>query len=155
MQALSHVISSRPTVRAVFVELPATLEELIVRVPMSAEHVRNAVKLLLATKKAYVASWTVDVQPYIVQGNRPNVPRPTPDQTRYALLARTKQTTSRSRTEYQRQYRLANRDKRIAYMRENRDKLNEKRRQLTALKRALAIGNFVVEAPAPTTTWRF
>ena len=145
---LSHVIKSRPTVAAVFRLLPAPLDQLIASSAMHPESTRNAVKLLLATKQAYVSVWTVDLSPIIAIGSRPNVPRPTAAQTRYALIAREKPEQTRNRTEYQRAYREAHRQERADYNRTNSEHLKVKRRERVALKKALLVPQNIIK-----TTW--
>ena len=136
---LSHVIKSRPTVAAVYRLLPAPLDQLIASSAMHPESTRNAVKLLLATKQAYASAWTVDLSPIIAAGCRPNVPRPTAAQTRYALIAREKPEQTRNRTEYQRAYRESHVQERADYNRTNSEHLKVKRRERVALKKALLV----------------
>ena len=151
---MSYVITSRPSVSAVFRLLPAYMPELFDKSGISKEHVRNAVKLLLATKQAHVSAWSSDLQPMISAGNRPNEPRPTPQLTALIRLDKRRDEYADKRAEYQRQYREANKEKRAAYNRINKDYLNAKRNERNALKRALARNQLVAQDEVIKTVWR-
>lgn len=151
---MSHIIRSRPAVAAVFRMLPAPLDQLIQQANVTSEHVRNAVKLLMATKKAYCQGWTADLQPIIAAGHKTNVPRPTPEMTEFIRLDKRRAEYPNKRAEYQAAYREANREKRNAYMAANKDHMNKKRNERMALKRALAAGVLVAKDEAPKTQWR-
>lgn len=151
---MSHVIRSRPVVASVFRMLPASLDHLIEHANVTSEHVRNAVKLLMAAKKAYCQGWTAEFRPIIAVGHKPNVPRPTPEMTEFIRLDKRRAEYPNKRAEYQKAYREANRDKRNAYMAANKDHMNKKRNIRMALKRALVSGALVAKDEAPKTQWR-
>lgn len=151
---ISYVISSRPSVAVVFRLLPATMGTLFDKSGLSKEHVRNAVKLLLATKQAYVSAWSGDLQPYFSAGNRPNAPRPTPEMTTLIRLDKRRAEYADKRAEYQKAYREANKDKRTAYGRANKDYLNKKRNERYAIKKAIKQGQLVAQDEPIKTNWR-
>jgi multidrug efflux pump subunit AcrA (membrane-fusion protein) len=151
---MSYVITSRPSVSAVFRLLPAYMPDLFDKSGISKEHVRNAVKLLLATKQAYVSAWSSDLQPLIAAGNQPNAPRPTPQLMALIRLGKRRDEYADKRAEYQRQYREANKEKRTAYNRANKDYLNAKRNERYALKRAIARSQLVAQDEVIKTVWR-
>lgn len=151
---ISYVISSRPSVAAVFRLLPATMGTLFDKSGLSKEHVRNAVKLLLATKQAHVSAWSEDLQPYFSVGCKPNAPRPTPEETTLIRLDKRRDEYADKRAEYQRAYREANHEKRRAYNHANKDYLNKKRNERNAIKRAIAKGQLIAQDEVIKTTWR-
>jgi short-subunit dehydrogenase len=147
-----YLINSRPSVAAVYRMLPATLADILAGSGLSDEHTRTCVRVLLAAKLAYVSGWTTGLQPQIAKGCNVNVPRPSPESVRYAYGERSQ--AKHARYEYQRQYRLANKEKRAAYSAANREKLNAARNERMRLKRAIARGHLVATDAAPVTTWR-
>ena len=151
---ISYVISSRPSVAAVFRLLPATMGTLFDRSGISKEHVRNAVKLLLATKQAYVSAWSDDLQPYFSIGCKPNAPRPTPEMTTLIRLDKRRAEYADKRAEYQRAYSEANKEKRAAYNRVNKDYLNKKRNERYTIKKAIKQGQMVAQHETIKTVWR-
>lgn len=152
---MSHILRSKPTVAAVYRLLPAALDELIAKSSNCDQHVRNSVKLLLAAKLAYCGGWTEDLYPIIKVGAGTNVPRPSPLAVRYESLQRRRAGAARYRTEYQRAYREAHKEKRAAYEKANREKSNARRRENTRIRRALAAGALVTtQTDAIKTVWR-
>jgi hypothetical protein len=145
---MTYILKGYPSVAAVHRAMPGTVKELVHKTRIHPEVVRSSVKLLLATKLVYCDKWTLDIYPHFEQGDKPNVPRPTPEMTRYEATRRARPT----RKEYLKQYRLDNKEKRKQYMVDNREHLNAKRRELAALRRQIKALSFVTEQPK--TVWR-
>jgi hypothetical protein len=145
---LSYTISSRPSVLALYRQLPATLPQLIANSRMSQASVLDILKYLQAVKQAYVSSWD-HLEPTFSAGFGINVPRPTPDDTLFIRQQR----YVKHRRAYSKQYRIDNAEKRKAYYLANKDKLNAARNKLVAIKRAIARGQLEFPITPPKTQW--
>jgi hypothetical protein len=147
---MSHILRGRPGVAAIHRMLPATQSTLIHDSGQSESVVRETIKLLLASKLAYVSAWK-HLDPIVAPGYGVNVPRPSKDEViaAYASTAR-----KRDRRAYQQEYRMKTAAARAQYSREHREKINANANTRRALVRQLAAGKLTVQDPPIQTVWR-
>lgn len=147
---MSYILTSRPAVAVIFRMLPATQPALIHDSGQSETQVREAIKLLLVSKLAYVSNWS-HLTPTITAGDKPNVPRPSKKEViaAYALVA-----SKKDRSAYNKQYRLAHAKERAQYAKDNRERINATKRSRLAVRKALASGAMVVQDESTKSVWR-
>lgn len=147
-----NYILSRPCVVEVYTLLPRTQKALIIDSTQSNSVVRDVIKLLLATKEAYVSGWK-RADPIIAVGDEPNAPRPTPEQLLFNSLERKRQ-EGHTRGNYHKEYYAKNKEARAKYARDNRERINANVRARREIARQLAAGALAVKDDAPKTNWR-
>jgi hypothetical protein len=105
----------------------------------------ECIKLLLATKQAYVSGWN-GVVPTITPGFGLNVPRPSIDEVRYARELGYKD----KRRVYQAEYRRKNKERIAAYFQANKERTYAARNALQRAKTALKHSGLANAEPIKT-----
>jgi hypothetical protein len=142
----SYFLRSKPSAWAVYRALPGTTDQMSSACGLKREATRNLIKMLVAAKLVYCYDYNAAYEPLFDRGDKPNVVRPTPEQTRW-VREHTPEAKART-TAYSAVYRNKNAE---AIKARNKALLPQAR--ITNAARRLALRTLAATPPEIKTNW--